>query len=176
MFLSVQQRYIQATVRSLRCLRCRQLLMLTQGKYCKIVERHMEPMLRQLRAASNDIRYDGGLVYLSGTTPDSRRLEAIDVMLELTGGKPESFGGAGAPPPLLLRFSWGGTDRRFFTVATLSSPGREHLDYLELGSAARMIWLSDGGTPPAGLVLPKNHFFAARQGDGTHRFYGSSQP
>ena len=102
MFLSVQQRYIQATVRSLRCLRCRQLLMLTQGKYCKIVERHMEPMLRQLRAASNDLRYDGGLVYLSGTTPDSRRLEAIDVMLELTGGKPESFGGAGAPPPLLL--------------------------------------------------------------------------
>ena len=51
--------------------------MLTQGKYCKIVERHMEPMLRQLRAASSDIRYDGDLVYLSGTTPDSRRLEAI---------------------------------------------------------------------------------------------------
>ena len=98
--------------------------MLTQGKYCKIVERHMEPMLRQLRAASSDIRYDGDLVYLSGTTPDSRRLEAIDIMLELTGGKPESFGGAGAPPPLLLRFSLGETDRRFFTVATLSSPGR----------------------------------------------------
>ena len=102
----------------------------------------MEPMLRQLRAASSDIRYDGDLVYLSGTTPDSRRLEAIDIMLELTGGKPESFGGAGAPPPLLLRFSLGETDRRFFTVATLSSPGREHLDYLELGSAARMIWIS----------------------------------
>lgn len=175
MFLSVQQRYIQATVRLAALPSLPPLLMLTQGKYCKIVERHMEPMLRQLRAASNDIRYDGGLVYLSGTTPDSRRLEAIDVMLELTGGKPESFGGAGAPPPLLLRFSWGGTDRRFFTVATLSSPGREHLDYLELGSAARMIWLSDGGTPPAGLVRQKP-LFAARQGDGTHRFYGSSQP
>ena len=39
-----------------------------------------------------------------------------------------------------------------------------------------MVWISASGTPPQGLALPPKHFFAARQADGSHRFYGSNKP
>ena len=115
-------------------------------------------------------------MHLAGIQPDSRRLEAVDVMLELTGGAPEEFGCSHAPPPFLLRFAVARPDLRFFTVGTLSGAGKEHLGWLARGGPGRVIWLSDSGVPPEGLVLPLEHFFAARQRDGTHRFYGSTGP
>lgn len=132
-------------------------------------------MLRQLCTINNDIRADEDMVYLSGVQPDSRRLEAVDVMLEISGGASKEFACADAPP-FLLRFAVGGTDLRFFAVGTLSGAGKEHLGRLARGSPGRVIWISDSGVPPDGLTLPPKHFFAARQSDGTHRFYGSAEP
>ncbi len=42
--------------------------------------------------------------------------------------------------------------------------------------AERIVWISDTGAIPQGLALPPKHFFAARQPDGSHRFYGSNGP
>lgn len=177
MLLSIQQRYILETLRKLRCLRDGQIFQLVREQFrprgMEITEKRMDIMLRQLRGINNDIRIDGRLVYLAGVQPDSRRLEAIDVMLELTKGAPGSFGCANAPTPFLLRFSLGDAQGRYFAVGTLSGAGKEHLHWLEAGGPGRVIWISDSGAPPDGLILPAQHFFAVRQSDGTHRFYGS---
>lgn len=41
----------------------------------------------------------------------------------------------------------------------------------EFHSDAEFVWL--GSTPLDKLALPPKHFFAARQPDGSHRFYAS---
>ena len=180
MLLSIQQRYILEALRKLRCVRISQMLILTREEFrpkgIEISQRRMDAMLHQLRSFNNDIRTDGELVYLAGVRPDSRRLEAVDVMLELTGGAPASFGCSGASPPFLLRFSVKGVEERCFTVGTLLGTGKEPLLWLERVGPGRVIWISDSGAPPDGLSLASNHFFAARQAGGTHRFYGSSDP
>lgn len=179
MLLSIQQRYILDTLRKLRSVRADQLLALTRGKFhpqgIEISERRMEAMLRQLRNFSNDLRRDGELIYLAGAQPDSRHLEALDVMLELSQGTPGSFGCDHAPPPFLLRFSVK-ADGPYFAVGMISGAGGEHLPWLQRGGPGRVIWISDSGTPPDGLSLPSGHFFAVRRNDGTHRFYGSTEP
>ena len=147
MFLSIQQKFILDTLKKLNCVRRRQLHTLVRGRFqqdgFEITQARMDAMLRQLRAGTADVRMDGELVWLSTAQPDARRLEAIDVMLELTGGKPLDA----APAELLER-----------------------------GRAERIVWIADSGEPPKGLTLPPKHFFAARQQDSSHRFYGSNGP
>ena len=176
MFLSIQQRFILDVLKKLNCVRRRQLHALVRGKFQRddfeISQARMDAMLRQLRAGTADVRMDDGLVWLSNAQPDSRRLEAIDVMVELTGGKPQEFT-ASREPPRLLRFAYGGDDLRPFTVASLDAAPAE---LLERGRAERIVWIADSGGPSKGLTLPPKHFFAARQSDGSHRFYGSNGP
>ncbi len=176
MFLSIQQKFILDVLKKLNCVRRQQLHALVQGRFqqdgLEITQARMNAMLRQLRAGTADVRLDDGLVWLSNAQPDSRRLEAIDVMLELTGGKPQEFS-ASREPPRLLRFAYGGDELRPFTVASLDAAPAE---LLERGKAERIVWIADSGEPPKGLTLPPKHFFAAHQPDGTHRFYGSNGP
>jgi len=175
MFLSIQQKFILDTLKKLNCVRRRQLHTLVRGRFqqdgFEITQARMDAMLRQLRAGTADVRMDGELVWLSTAQPDARRLEAIDVMIELTGGKPEVIS-ASAQPPRLLRFAFG-DELRPFTVASLDTVPAE---LLERGKAERIIWIADSGEAPQGLTLPPKHFFAARQPDGSHRFYGSNGP
>ena len=175
MFLSTQQKFILDTLKKLNCVRRRQLHALVRGRFQQdsfaITQARMDAMLRQLRTGMADVRMDGEMVWLSNAQPDARRLEAIDVMIELTGGKPQEFS-ASREPPRLLRFAYG-DDLRPFTVASLDAAPAE---LLERGRAERIVWITDSGTPPQGLALPPKHFFAARQPDGTHRFYGSNGP
>ena len=175
MFLSIQQKFILDTLKKLNCVRRRQLHTLVRGRFqqdgFEITQARMDAMLRQLRAGTVDVRVGDGLVWLSNAQPDSRRLEAIDVMLELTGGKPQEFT-ASREPPRLLRFAYG-DELRLFTVASLDTAPAE---LLERGRAERIVWLTDSGEPPKGLTLPPKHFFAARHPDGSHRFYGSNGP
>ena len=104
--------------------------------------------------------------------PDSLRLEAIDVMLELAEGAPEDFT-VRVERPAILRFSWG-DDLRLFIVAELSAPIRPTVE--TLAHLKRVVWITESGVPSEGLTLPPKHFFAARQADGSHRFYGSNGP
>ena len=93
-------------------------------------------------------------------------------MLALTGGRPQEFRVSWEPPRLLC-FAYGGDGLRPLTVASLDAAPAE---LLERGRVERIVWIADSGQPPQGLVLPPKHFFAARQPDGSHRFYGSNGP
>ena len=88
MLLSVQQKYILDTLRKLDCVRQDQLHALVQGKFQRpgfaVREEHMSAMLRQLRSGLGDFHMDDGFVYLARDQPDALRLEAIDIMLELS--------------------------------------------------------------------------------------------
>ena len=176
MLYTIKQKFILDVLKKLGCVRRRQLHALMRGHFqegsFEITQASMAAMLRQLRVGAADLRMDDELVWLSNQQPDSRRLEAIDVMIELTGGNPQSFEGKIAPPRL-LRFSYGQDSLRLFTVVSLevSSP-----ELLERSPKERVVWISDSGEAPKGLVLPPKHFFAARQPDGSHRFYGSNGP
>ena len=148
MFLSIQQKFILDALKKLICIRQRQIHILVQG------------------------RFEADGVKITNAQPDARRLEAIDVMLALTGGRPQEFR-VSREPPRLLCFAYGGDGLRPFTVASLDAAPAE---LLERGRAERIVWIADSGQPPQGLVLPPKHFFAARQPDGSHRFYGSNGP
>ena len=168
MLLSIQQEYILEVLRKLR----EQLQAQVQGKFSEIniSAQRMEAMLRQLRCAVGDVRLDASAIWLGSTQPDSRRLEAVDVMLELAESRPQDFS-VRCQSPELLRFTLEGSSLRLFTVATLSDP--LHSGAQASDSLGRIVWISDSGAVPLGLSLPPKHFFAARQPDGSHRFYGS---
>lgn len=177
MLLSVQQKYILDTLRKLGCVRTGQLHALVRGKFQRpdfeIGEARMTAMLRQLRSGLEDFHVDGDFVYLARGQPDSLRLEAIDIMLELSEGAPQDFT-VKVDSPRLLRFGLGGDKLKLFSVARLSHVSAPRL--IQRERSERIVWISDSGTPPEGLTLPPKHFFAARQADGSHCFYGSNGP
>ena len=86
MFLSVQQKYIMEILRKLGYIRREQLRTLVQGRFSEleISECRMAAMLRQLRYATGDVHLDNSAVWLGEAQPDFQRLEAVDVMLELS--------------------------------------------------------------------------------------------
>ena len=177
MFFTTKQKFILETLKSLGCVRRRQLQALMRGHFqeadFEITQASMEAMLRQLRVGTADVRMDDKLVWLHGCQPDYRRLEAIDVMIELTGGNVQDVSGK-AKSPCLLRFSFGeSSGQKLFTVVSMDIPPPE---LPEQSGKERVIWISDGGEVPKGLTLPPKHFFAARLPDGSHRFYGSNGP
>ena len=93
MLLSNQQRYILDTLRKLSCVRTDQLQALVRGKFQRpdfeIGDARMAAMLRQLRSGLGNFHLDDGFVCLARGQPDVLRLEAIDVMLELSEGTPQ---------------------------------------------------------------------------------------
>ena len=140
MFLSAQQKFILDALGKLNCVRRRQLHALVRGQFetdsFSVTQARMDAMLRQLRMGMADVRVDDELVWLSNTQPDSRRLEAVDVMIELTGGRPGVIS-ASAEPPCLLRFAFG-DELRLFTVASLDTAPA---GLLERGRAERIVWI-----------------------------------
>ena len=74
----------------------------------------------------------------------------------------------------MLRFALDGDKLKLFSVARLAHVSDPRLIRRE--RSERIVWINDSGTPPEGLTLPPKHFFAARQADGSHRFYGSNGP
>lgn len=177
MLLSVQQKYILETLRKLGCVQKAQLQALTQGKFggssLEITQPRLDAMLRQLRAGLGDFHAGGDFVSLAGSRPDAARLEAVDIMLALSESKPQDFT-VRLEGPRILRFIMGGDKLKLFSVAGLSHASEPQLIRRE--QLERVVWISDSGEPPEGLVLPPKHFFAARQADGSHRFYGSNGP
>ena len=177
MLLSIQQKYILEALRKLGCVRQDQLHALVRNKFqslgLEIREVQMAAMLRQLRAGPGDFRLDSGFVYLACGQPDTARLEAIDVMLELSEGAPQDFT-VNVDSPCLLRFALGGDKLKLFSVARLSHVSDPQ--QLRRERSERIVWISDSGKPPEGVSLSPKHFFAARKADGSHCFYGSNGP
>lgn len=177
MVLSIQQKYILGVLRKLGCLRRDQILSLAMKNMPlpnsdrSIQEVRVETILRQLRHCVNDIRLEEDVVRLSHVDRDKRKLEAIDVMLEISEGTPESFG-LSREPPALLWFTLGGDRLRIFTVAQFSALALRTVGNSAGEEVERTVWISEDGSIPEGLVLPGGHYFAVRQADGTHRFFG----
>lgn len=176
MTLSKQQRFILEAIRDLGCVKQEQLLRLYLAHTPmpeERAERQIDAMLRQLKGRIGELREEGGLVRIDRIVPDASRLEAIDVMLELTGGS-APFYKARLPPPLLLRFALGGDAAAVFAVMKLDDmPAAESA--LKDSGDQRMIWLADYLPADASLTFPPNHFLAVRKQDGTHGFYGSQE-
>ncbi len=169
MILSVQQKYIMDILRKMGYVRRGQVQALVRGKFpeIEISDLRMDTMLRQLRHATTDVRIDNNAIWLGDAKPDLRRLEAADIMLELTEGRLLDFSTT-VKTPEILRFTLEGNSLRLFTVAVISALLPQAVD-----RPGRTVWISENGTAPPGLSLPPKHFFAARQPDGSHRFYGS---
>ncbi|QNL44085.1 hypothetical protein H8790_11655 [Oscillibacter hominis] len=175
MLLSVQQRYILILLRQIKCLRRRQLYRLTKSHFPRsdgreLSEGAVDAMLRQLRHCTGDVILDGDLVHLMGVKPNERILEAIDVMLELTGGNAQDIS-IKQETPALLRFVLEGERPRLFTVADLDGMLPQALSSVQRQRSERIVWISESSCAPERLVLPPKQFFAARQNDGSHRFY-----
>ena len=176
MIFSAEQKFLLDTLRDFKCIRQSQLQTLAARRFRiperpSVNEHHIAAMLRQLRYGNWDVQAKDGYVYLDNALPEPRLLEAIDIMLELTDTTLKEFK-TRTSPPLLLRFIVDRERLRFFTVAHLSR--EEDIVLLERGRVGRIIWITDDGCMPEGLTLPPKHFFAARQEDGSHRFYGST--
>ncbi|MBO9069757.1 MAG: hypothetical protein J7E04_19430, partial [Escherichia coli] len=108
MLLSNQQKYIISVLRQIKYIRSCQLCALTAQHYrpqgIEISQHRMDVMLRQLRAGTNFVRLQEDIVCYGKHTVDSRYLEAIDVMLELSGCDPSFFSSERLESPFLLRF------------------------------------------------------------------------
>ena len=176
MLLSIQQKYILEVVQTLGYIQRRQLRILMYRQFHplghEVTESGMNAMLRQLRAYHQDIRLDDHGVWIAGVQPDPLRLEAVNVMLELSGDTPVELH-TGSSAPLLLRFLIDGPKVSLFAVANLSTVIPDSLKGQRM---ERIIWISADGVAPTGLTLPPKHFFAARRPDGSHQFYSSKEP
>lgn len=177
MILTNQQKYIVEVLKQLKYLRVRQLHAMIQAHYgpqgVEIGEHRLNVMLRQLRTASNCIFLQDDLVTYGRREISEHYLEAIDVMLELTENAPIFYSRDRLLEPCLLRFGGDGEMLGLlFSVTWLDIPGR--IAAAPRMKGERIIWITDC-VDMGSIVLPKHHFFARRQQDGTHRFYGSSE-
>lgn len=177
MLLSDQQKYIISVLKQVKYIRLRQLYSLTVQHYRKdkfVISQHrMDVMLRQLRTGTNFVCFQEDVVCYGKRAVDEYYLEAIDVMLELTENAPLFYSRDRLLEPCLLRFGGDGEMLGLlFTVTWLDIPGRAAAQPRMKGE--RIIWITDC-VDMSNIVLPKHHFFARRQPDGTHRFYGSSE-
>lgn len=114
MLLSTQQKYIISVLRQIRYIRSCQLCALTAQHYrpqgIEISQHRMDVMLRQLRVGTNFVRLQEDIVCYGKRTVDPRYLEAIDVMLELSGCAPAFFSSERLESPFLLRFTGSGDE------------------------------------------------------------------
>lgn len=96
------------------------------------------------------------------------------IMLELTRVQPGFYSKDGLHEPFLLRFTGNGKGAGYlFSVAWLDAA--THIATVPRMKGERIIWISESGSFGE-IDLPRHHFFAARQKDGTHRFFGSNEP
>ena len=172
MQLTIQQKYLLDFLKKLGCARRDQLYALAGSQDGlpggRIRPQHVDAMLRQLRHCVSEVRIDGDLVYYGRDSPDADRVEAIDVMLQLTEGRPLDFW-LMRDAALLLRFTCESEGKiRLFCVARLLESHPISAQHTE-----RIVFLVGNGKFPTGLSLPYKHFFALRQEDGTHRFFAS---
>ena len=172
MLLTMKQRYVVDVLNRLGCLRRDQLYILTRDHFktedYTLSEYQMDEILRQLPFLVNEIRVENGVVRLSDHKPEPLRLEAIDVMLELSNGYPIRFS-AVHDEDTLLRFALGSDPPRQYTVAAYSDAAAA------VENGKNIVWISIKRLKPENLTLAKQQFYAQCQEDGSHRFFGANQ-
>lgn len=179
MLLSRQQRYVLDVLQRLGCVRREQLRALMKAQFFPedkpVSPALVDAMLRQFRCGNIEVCCEGDTIFLPGRKADGRVLEAVDVMLELSGARPTDFT-AEEKDAVLLRFSVTGRRVSLFAVlhaADLAGPDVRAPPVIS--KAERVIILLSSDCPPPTPHIPNTVFYALRQKDGSHRFFARGE-
>lgn len=168
MLLTKQQKFLLAALEKLGCAELRQLAALLQKMFAFSF---LDDAVRVTNACVRQMQM-GGLLQISDNIVSQceewaipQRIEAIDVMLELSAAQPESF--YAVDKHTLLRFSLGEPGFKQFVIVSGSDPPPEH----EIQQDKKIIALLPDGTKPEIFPYTRPVIFAIRQENGTHRFF-----
>ena len=168
MLLTKQQKYLLAVLEKLGCAEHRQLAALLQKTFAFSF---LDDAVRVTNACVRQMQMGGllqiadGIVTRTGENPITQRIEAIDVMLELSATQPESF--YAIDKHILLRFSLGEPSFKQFVIVSGSDPPPEH----EIQQDKKIIALLPDSIKPEAFSYTRPVIFAIRQESGTHRFF-----
>ena len=168
MLLTKQQKYLLAVLEKLGCAEQRQLAALLQKMFAFS---SIDNAVRVTAACVRQMQMGGllqiadGIVTRTGENPITQRIEAIDVMLELSATQPESF--YAVDRHILLRFSLGEPSFKQFVIVSGSNPPPEH----EIQQDKKIIALLPDSIKPEAFSYTRPVIFAIRQENGTHRFF-----
>ena len=168
MLLTKQQKYLLAVLNQLGCAEQRQLAALLRKTFAfSSLDDAVcvtNACVRQMQMGGL-LRITDSLVSLCGEQAVPQRVEAIDVMLELSAAQPEDF--HTVDKHALLRFSLGEPSFKQFVIVSGSDPPPEH----EIRQDEKVIVLLPDGIRPEAFPYTRPVIFAIRQGNGTHRFF-----
>ena len=168
MLLTKQQKYLLAVLEKLGCAEQRQLAALLQKTFTFSA---LDDAVRVTGACVRQMQMGGllqisdGLITQTGGQLNTQRIEAIDVMLELSAAQPESF--YAVDKHILLRFSLGEPSFKQFVIVSGSDPPPEH----EIQQDKKIIALLPDSIKPEAFSYTRPVIFAIRQENGTHRFF-----
>ena len=168
MLLTKQQKYLLAVLEKLGCAEQRQLAALLQKTFAFSSR---EDAVRVTNACTRQMQM-GGLLQISDNIVSQceewaipQRIEAIDVMLELSAAQPESF--YAVDKHILLRFSLGEPSFKQFVIVSGSDPPPER----EIRQDEKIIVMLPNSIRPEAFSYTRPVIFAIRQENGTHRFF-----
>jgi len=168
MLLTKQQKYLLAVLEQLGCAEQRQLAALLQKTFAFS---SLDDALRVTGACVRQMQMGGllqiadGIVSQCGEQAIPQRIEAIDVMLELSAAQPENF--YAVDKHTLLRFSFGEPSFKQFVIVSGSDPPLEH----EIRQDEKAIVLLPDGIRPEAFSYTRPVIFTIQQENGTHRFF-----
>ena len=168
MLLTKQQKYLLAVLDKLGCAEQRQLVALLQKTFAFS---SLDDAVRVTGACVRQMQMGGllqildGLITQTGGQLNTQRIEAIDVMLELSAAQPEDF--FAVDKHTLLRFSLGEPSFKQFVIVSGSDPPPEH----EIQQDKKIIALLPDSIKPEAFSYTRPVIFAIRQENGTHRFF-----
>lgn len=168
MLLTKQQKYLLAVLEQLGCAEQRQLAALLQKMFAFSF---LDDAVRVTNACTRQMQM-GRLLQISdsivshyGEKALPQRIEAVDVMLELSAAQPEDF--YAVDKRTLLRFSLGEPSFKQFVIVSGSDPPPEH----EIQQDKKIIALLPDSIKPEAFSYTRPVIFAIRQENGTHRFF-----
>ena len=168
MLLTKQQKFLLTVLAQLGCAEQRQLAALLQKTFAFS---SLDDAVRVTIACVRQMQMGGllqiadALVTQIGAQPSTQRIEAIDVMLELSATQPESF--YAVDRHILLRFSLGEPSFKQFVIVSGSDPPPER----EIRQDEKIIVLLPDDIRPETFPYTRPAIFAIRQENGTHRFF-----
>ena len=168
MLLTIQQKYLLATLEKLGCAEQRQLAALLQKMFAfssiDDAVRVTGACVRQMQIGGL-LQISDGHVTQTGERPTTQQIEAFDVKLELSAAQPERF--YAVDRHILLRFSLGGPSFKQFVIVSGSDPPPEH----EIRQDKKIIVLLPDDIRPETFPYTRPVIFAIRQENDTHRFF-----
>ena len=168
MLLTKQQKYLLAVLEKLGCAEQRQLAALLQKIFAfsslDDAVRVTGACVRQMQMGGL-LQFSNGLVTQTGGQLNTQRIEAIDVMLELSAAQPESF--YAVDKHTLLRFALGEPSFKQFVIVSGSDPPPERESHQD----DKVIVLLPDSIRPETFSYTRPVIFAIRQENGTHRFF-----